>query len=78
MILVNVGRVYLFCQSKKTELPRTLNRCICPQKNERQQRKLVRDGMRDKKKGRTRISEYPNTKLWRKKLYQRMSAVSRT
>ena len=34
----------------KTELPRTLNRCICSQKNEMQQRKPVIEGIRNKKK----------------------------
>ena len=58
MVLVNVDRVYILCQSKdleKTELPRTLTGCICSQKNERQQRKPVIDDKRNKKKGRTRV-----------------------
>ena len=35
---------------KQTELPRTLNRCVCSQKNERQQKKPVTHGIRKKKK----------------------------
>ena len=52
-MLVNVGKVYSYIQSnnleKKIKLPRTLSRCVCPQKNERQQRKPVIDGIRNKK-----------------------------
>ena len=32
---------------------------------------------KQEKKLRTRSSEYPNTKIWRKKLQQKMLAVSR-
>ena len=35
---------------KKVELPRTLSRCICPPKTERQRQKPVIDGVRNKKK----------------------------
>ena len=63
---------------KQTELPRTLNRCECSQKNGRQQKKPVTRGIRKKnKKLRTRSSECPNTKFWKKKLHQEMLAVSR-
>ena len=34
---------------KESELPRTLSRCVCPQKNERQQGKPVIDSIRNKK-----------------------------
>ena len=34
---------------KKTELPRTLNRCVRPQKNERQKKQPVAHGIRNKK-----------------------------
>ena len=37
-------------QKKKTELPRTLNRCVCPEKNERQQKKPVAHSIKNKKK----------------------------
>ena len=44
-MLVNVERVYSYIPSKdfekKSELPKTLSRCVCPQKNEQQQRKPV-------------------------------------
>ena len=53
-MLVNADKVYSYIQSnnfeKKSELPGTLSRCVCPQKNERQQRKPVIDGIRNKKK----------------------------
>ena len=53
-MLVNVDKVYSYIQSnnfeKKSELPRTLSRCVCPQKNERQQWKSVIDGIRNKEK----------------------------
>ena len=58
-------------------IKKSLNRCLCPQNNERQQKNPVTYGIRNKKKGRTRGSEYPNTKIWSKKLHQKMSAVSR-
>ena len=49
---------------KKTELPRTLNRCVCPEKNERQQKKPVAHSIKNKKKkGRTKSFEYPSTKI---------------
>ena len=55
-MLVNADKVYSYIQSnnfeKKSELPRTL-RCVCPQKNERQQRKPVIDGIRNKKNPRS-------------------------
>ena len=38
---------------KKTELPKTLKRCVCPQENERRQKKKkkqVTTGIRNKKK----------------------------
>ena len=54
-MLVNVDRVYSYIQSKDFEkffekLSRTLSRCVCLQKNERQQRKSVIDGLRNKEK----------------------------
>ena len=56
-MLVNADKVYSYIQSnnfeKKSELPGTLSRCVCPQKNERQQRKPVIDGIRNKKKTRS-------------------------
>ena len=55
-MLVNADKVYSYIQSnkfeKKSELPRTL-RCVCPQKNERQQRKPVIAGIRNKKNPRS-------------------------
>ena len=60
MIPVNVDRVCILCQWKDlpriTELPKTLNRCVC------QQKKPVYDTWYKKKekKLRTRSSEYPN------------------
>ena len=35
---------------KKAELPRTLNRYVCSQKNERQQKKPVTHSIRNQKK----------------------------
>ena len=58
-MLVNADKVYSYIQSnnfeKKPELPRTLSRCVCPQNNERQQRKPVIDGIRNKKNKNFRI-----------------------
>ena len=50
---------------------KTLNRCVCPhpQKNERQQKKPVTHGIRN--------MQYRNTNICRKKLHQKMLAVSR-
>ena len=63
---------------KKTELPKTLKRCVCPQESERRQKKTSNNWYKkQEKKLRTRSSEYPNTKIWRKKLQQKMLAVSR-
>ena len=57
---------------------KALNRCVCPQKNEKQNKKPVTHSIRNKKiKRRTRSSEYPNTKIKRKKVHQKISAVSR-
>ena len=59
-------------------LKKPLNRCLCPQNNETQQKKNSSIWYKkQKKKERTRGSEYPNTKIWSKKLHQKMSAVSR-
>ena len=54
-MLVNADKVYIQSNNfeKKSELPRTLSRCVCPQKNERQQSKPVIDGIRNKKKQET-------------------------
>ena len=66
MIPVNVDRVCILCQWKDlpriTELPKSLNRCVCQQKNGIQQKKPVYDTWYKKKekKLRTRSSEYPN------------------
>ena len=49
LIPVNVDRVYIFCVNERTQ-KKTLNRCLCPQKNERQQKKPVTHGIRNKKK----------------------------
>ena len=56
ILVVNVDRVYILRQSKDFE--KNLNcqyigqsvECVAPQKNERQQRKPVIDGIRNKKK----------------------------
>ena len=69
-MLVNADKVYSYIQSnnfEKSELPRTLSRCVCPQKNERQQRKPVIDGIRNKKKN----------KKFRIKSEEKKSVVSR-
>ena len=55
LITVNVDRVYIYFVNEKTQ-KKTLNRCVCPQKNERQQKKPVTHGI-TRKKGRTRSSE---------------------
>ena len=70
-MLVNVDRICSYIQSKdfekKSELPRTLSRCVCSQKNERQQRKPVIDDIRNKEKN----------KKFRIKSEEKMSVVSR-
>ena len=70
-MLVNVDKVYSYIQSNnlenKSELPRTLNRCVCPQKNERQKRKPVIDGIRNKERN----------KKFRIKSEEKKSVVSR-
>ena len=70
-MLVNVDKVYRYIQSnnleKKSELPRTLSRCVCPQKNEQQQRKPVIDGIRNKERN----------KKFRIKSEEKKSVVSR-
>ena len=48
---------------------KTLNRCVCPQKSEIQQKKPVTHGIRN--------MQYRNTNICRKKLHQKMLAVSR-
>ena len=59
-------------------LRKKAQRWLYPQKNERQQNKTSSKWYKkQEKKGRTRSSEYPNTKIWNKTLYQKMSAVSR-
>ena len=57
------------CQSKDLEKNRNCSghyRCLCQQTNERQQRKPVIDGIKEKKKER-RSSEYPDTEIWWRK-----------
>ena len=53
ILVVNVDRVYILCQSKGFE-----KNPVCPQKNERQQSRPVIDGKRRKKR-RTGSSESP-------------------
>ena len=42
-------------------------RCLCPQTNERQQRKPVINDIKEKRKKGKRSSEYPDTKIWWRK-----------
>ena len=44
-------------------------------KEEKKTRRLVTDGIRGEKKGRTRSSEYPKTKVWRKRLQKKNLVV---
>ena len=70
-MLVNVDKVYSYIVSiKKSELRRTLSRCVCPQNNERQQRKPVIDGIRNKKE--------KKSKNFKKKSDEKKLVVSRT
>ena len=70
-MLVNVDKVYSYIQSnnleKKSELLRTLSRCVGPQKNEQQQQKPVIDGIRNKERN----------KKFRIKSEEKKSVVSR-
>ena len=44
-------------------------------KEEKKTRRLVTDGIRGEKKGRTRSSEYPKTKIWKKRLQKKKFVV---
>ena len=84
IILRNDGLDLLLCQWKDLEknilelrkileLPRTLTDV-----HKRMKDKPVTHGIRNwGKKGRTRSSEYHNTKIWRKKLHQKILVGSR-
>ena len=41
--------IYIYCVNERTQ-KKTLNRCVCPQENERQQKRPVTHGIRNKKK----------------------------
>ena len=61
---------------KKIELPRTFNRCVCPQKNKRQEKEPSnRWYKKQEKKLKTKSSEYPNLE---KKIAPDLLALSRT
>ena len=52
---------------------------MCTSTKERKTKKATSSTWYKKQetKGRARSSEYPNTKIWRKKLHENISAVSR-
>ena len=70
--VTEVRQAYMSCHyqktKKKTELPRALNRCRCLQKKEENKGTSNIWYKKQERKGRTRSSEYPNTKIWRKRL----------
>ena len=74
-MLGNVDRVYNsnIVSVKRLQnlnlVPRTLSRCVCPLKNEQQQKKPVIDGVRNKKEKRS--------KKFRIKSEEKKSVISR-